>query len=92
EYASDWYKTMYRSLHKSERSDADYITLKYGKKDEYPHKFSTVDYRRRPERTISETLHQKMAQEKTEFQTNPYLPSSPRLYQDVYKNQPRSIA
>ncbi|XP_067121307.1 sorbin and SH3 domain-containing protein 2-like [Centruroides vittatus] len=99
EYASDWYKTMYKSLHKFDKSSDDYVAVKYYKKGNIPHdggymsepevekedysiKYSTDNYEKR-----SET----MIRDKQIESKNIFLPTSLRSYQEVYKNQPRSI-
>ncbi|XP_035227912.1 sorbin and SH3 domain-containing protein 2-like isoform X3 [Stegodyphus dumicola] len=100
EFASDWYKTMYKSLHRNRYPDDKYQTVHLGgymsepefdRKDKLKSKYATTDYRRKPEKSVSYT-------------TEP--PSSPNISkktgtessvvkherQNVYKVEPRSIA
>lgn len=98
EYASDWYKTMYKSLHKFDNPPDDYFTVKYFKKGNVPHadgymsepeigKDYTVKYSKNK---YAKTLEIINGNNEIESK-NIYLPTSLHSNQEIYKNQPRSI-
>ncbi|GIX81728.1 uncharacterized protein CEXT_372752 [Caerostris extrusa] len=95
EYASDWYKTMYKSLHRNKfPNDSSKIVHlggymsepEYDRKDKIKSKYAT-EYRRKPEKSVSYSI------EAPTMDTSLTVTDSVvRHGPEVYRVEPRSIA
>ncbi|XP_013780618.1 uncharacterized protein LOC106464952 isoform X3 [Limulus polyphemus] len=111
QYINDWYRAMYRSLHRLEELEGDYTTVKYSRgkgrvpraggyvsepdydlEDSFTYgtKYATYTHRSKPERSRGPKT-EGITREKQYFESPRTSPVS-RSCQEVYKNQPHSIA
>ncbi|GIY65673.1 hypothetical protein CDAR_81822 [Caerostris darwini] len=95
EYASDWYKTMYKSLHRNKfPNDSSKIVHlggymsepEYDRKDKIKSKYAT-DYRRKPEKSVSYSI-----EVPTTDTSLTVTDSVVRHGPEVYRVEPRSIS
>ncbi|CAL1298380.1 unnamed protein product, partial [Larinioides sclopetarius] len=96
EYASDWYKTMYKSLHRSKFPNDSSKTVhlggymsepEYDRKDKIKSKYAT-DYRRKPEKSVSYTTEASSDISRINAESNVVRHNT----KEVYRVEPRSIA
>ncbi|XP_055953205.1 vinexin-like isoform X5 [Argiope bruennichi] len=96
EYASDWYKTMYKSLHRSRFPNEPTKTVhlggymsepEYERKDKIKSKYAT-DYRRKPEKSVSYTTDTSSDLSRINADSNVVRHDT----KEVYRVEPRSIA
>ncbi|GFS83139.1 sorbin and SH3 domain-containing protein 1 [Nephila pilipes] len=97
EYASDWYKTMYKSLHRAKFPNDATKTVhlggymsepEYERKDKLKSKYAT-DYRRKPEKSVSYSTETSSSVKSNEV-TDYIVRHEPQ--REVYRVEPRSIA
>ncbi|GBN78077.1 hypothetical protein AVEN_185956-2, partial [Araneus ventricosus] len=96
EYASDWYKTMYKSLHRSKFPNDSTKTVhlggymsepEYDRKDKIKSKYAT-DYRRKPEKSVSYRTEASSDMSRVNAESNVVRHDT----KEVYRVEPRSIA
>lgn len=101
EYASDWYKTMYRTLHRSASEGGHAVHQggymsepEYDRNDSYYRraKYATVDLRRKPEKSLSHDPEPQTLPRTYKTESSVLLPALAHSPHETYKNQPRSIA
>ncbi|XP_054717228.1 sorbin and SH3 domain-containing protein 1-like isoform X2 [Uloborus diversus] len=101
EYASDWYKTMYKSLHRNRFPNDTNQTVHVGgymsepefdRQEKLQSKYLSTEHRRKPEKTVSYSTEAPVSPNRMKTKENEsiVLRSEPR--QSKYRVEPRSIA